>query len=116
MANTNVCCVITTIALVGILFLCLYKCPIRDNFSMVSGYKYDDGCFSMPVPENIRKINRSPPFYDINGRRSELCSYKNFTFPPPMNYPPLDECTDFNRRYRYWNTGVLSHPQTSFLV
>lgn len=109
---------IVVVLLLFVGFVCMYQqTPIRDNFSMVSGYRYQDGCDKLPVPENIREVSRSGPFYDLNAIRPPLCSYKNYIFPPPLEYPPLEQdCSDFNKRYRYWNTGVLSHPWTTYLV
>lgn len=89
-----------------------------EKYSPVTGFSYTDGCDSIPVPDNIKKSSKSPPFYDLNSVRKPLCAYRNFTFPPPMNYTPIQETpsSDANR-YLYWfHNAVLSHPQTAYLV
>lgn len=91
-------------------------CSRHEGFDPVTGFKYEDGCDKMPVPNNIIQSCKSPPFYDLNARKPELDYYRNFTFPPPMDYPPIETCPYYDNRYQYWYTGVLSHPQTSYLV
>lgn len=93
------------------------SCGRKEGFNPVIGATYADGCDKMPVPNNIRAESRSPPFYNLAAvRKPELCSYRNYIFPPPMDYPPVETCPFFDNRFQYWNTGVLSHPQTSYLV
>ena len=88
-----------------------------ENFNPIIGATYADGCDKMPVPENIREESRSPPFYNLSTvRKGDFCSYKNYIYPPPMDYPPVESCPFFDNRFQYWNTAVLSHPQTSYLV
>lgn len=85
-----------------------------EPFCAVTGYTYDDPC---PIPDitNIADISRSPPFYDLNAVRPPSCSYKNFTYPPPMDYDPI-VCPKPEIRYHYWDTAMLSHPQTPYVV
>lgn len=102
----------------GFLLIAGIRVSSCEKYSPVTGFSYADGCDSMPVPANIKESSRSPPFYDLNSVRKPLCSYRNFTFPPPMNYPSIQETpsTDANK-YLYWfHSAVLSHPQTAYLV
>lgn len=94
------------------------SCKKKEKYSPVTGFSYTDGCNSMPVPANIKASSRSPPFYNLNSVRKPLCSYRNFTFPPPMNYTPIQETPAIvANKYLYWfNSAVLSHPQTAYLV
>jgi hypothetical protein len=89
-----------------------------ESYSPVTGFSYQDGCHRLPVPENIKVSSRSPPFYDLMAvRRPEVCAYRNFTFPPPMKYPPIQEPDPKFDIYQYWfKDAVLSHPQTAYLV
>lgn len=90
----------------------------REEYSPVTGFSYSDGHAKMPVPENIRVSSRSPPFYDLSvPRRLSVCAYRNFTFPPPMNYTPIEEADPKFDVYQYWfKDAVLSQPQTAYLV
>jgi len=91
-----------------------YSC---EKYSPVTGFSYADGCDKMPVPENIRTSSRSPPFYNLNAVRPPLCAYRNFTFPPPMGYTPIQDAPANFYIYQYWfKDAVLSHPQTAYLV
>jgi len=91
-----------------------YSC---EKYSPVTGFSYADGCDKMPVPENIRTSSRSPPFYNLNAVRPPLCAYRNFTFPPPMGYTPIQDAPANFDIYQYWfKDAVLSHPQTAYLV
>lgn len=88
-----------------------------ERYSPVTGFSYSDGCDKMPVPQNIKTSSRSPPFYNLQTvRRPEVCAYRNYTFPPPLNYsrtPPHEP----SAIYQYWLTeAVLSHPQTAYLI
>lgn len=88
-----------------------------ERFSAATGFVYADGCDRMPVPDNIRKSSKSPPFYSLDKPRPELCSYRNYTFPPPLGYPPIQEPPAQYDIYQYWfKDAVLSHPQTAYLV
>lgn len=88
-----------------------------EKYSPITGFSYADGCEKMPVPENIRASSRSPPFYNLNAVRTPFCSYRNFTFPPPMGYSPITETPPELDGYQYWfKEAVLSHPQTAYLV
>lgn len=88
-----------------------------ERFSPVTGFSYADGCDKMPVPNNIKTTSKSPPFYDLNAVRPEMCSYRNYTFPPPLGYKPIQEPPPQFDIYQYWfKDAVLSHPQTSYLV
>lgn len=89
-----------------------------EGYSPVTGFSYSDGCDKLPVPENIRVSSRSPPFYDLTSvRRPDVCAYRNFTFPPPMGYTPIQEDDPKFDVYQYWfKDAVLSHPQTAYLV
>lgn len=96
---------------------CVRYASCREYYSPVTGFSYKDGCDKMPVPENIQAINRSPPFYSLGAVRPPLCAYRNFTFPPPMGYSPIQESPDSYDIYQYWfKDAVLSHPQTAYLV
>lgn len=89
-----------------------------EKYSPVTGFSYADGIDKMPVPGNIRTSSRSPPFYDLQTvRQPPLCAYRNYTFPPPMNYTPIQEAPSQFDIYQYWwKDAVLSHPQTAYLV
>lgn len=88
-----------------------------EKFSAVTGFSYADGCNKLPVPENIKVNSKSPPFYNLNAVRTPLCSYRNFTFPPPLGYTPIEEPLPSSDQYQYWfREAVLSHPQTAYLV
>jgi hypothetical protein len=92
----------------------LAKC---EGYSPVTGFSYADGCDKMPVPQNIKTSSKSPPFYNLNAVRPPFCAYRNYTFPPPLGYTPIQEAPASFDRYQYWfNDAVLSHPQTSYLV
>lgn len=113
--------IVIFVAVAAMLILMVTKssscgCGSKEGFDPVTGFKYEDGCDKMPVPNNIVQSCKSPPFYDINARKPELCHYTNFTFPPPMDYPPIETCPYYDNRYQYWYTGVLSHPKTAYLV
>jgi hypothetical protein len=83
----------------------------KETFCAVTGYTYDH---PGDLPD-IADISRAPPFYDLNAVRPPSCSYKNYMFPPPMGYGPID-CPQTPIRYRYWDQALLSHPQTPYLV
>jgi hypothetical protein len=68
------------------------------------------------LPDDIAVSNKSPPFYDLNGRHEPLCAYRNYTMPPPIDYPPVRECPDIPDRYQYWNDSTLSHPWTPYVI
>lgn len=92
----------------------IVKC---EGYSPVTGFSYADGCEKMPVPQNIKTSSKSPPFYNLNAVRSPFCAYRNYTFPPPLGYTPIQEAPASFDRYQYWfKEAVLSHPQTSYLV
>lgn len=100
-----------------IVIIVVMRCSCTEGYNPVTGFSYDDGCDKMPVPENIRISSKSPPFYNLNATRPEFCAYRNFTFPPPMDYPPIQEPSAEFDIYQYWfNDAVLSHPQTAYLV
>lgn len=100
-----------------LIFIAFIRCPCGEPYNPVTGFSYKDGCDKMPVPENIRMSSKSPPFYNLNAVRPEFCAYRNFTFPPPMDYPPIQEPSPKFDIYQYWfNDAVLSHPQTTYLV
>lgn len=96
---------------------CVRYASCKEPYSPVTGFSYTDGCDKMPVPENIRQTSRSPPFYSLDAVRPPVCAYRNFTFPPPMEYPPIQEPPASYDIYQYWfKNAVLSHPQTAYLV
>lgn len=85
----------------------------KEPFCASTGLSYDES----PLPEPIKESSKSPPFYDLNARREPLCSYKNYMFPPPMNYGEFEyNPPEMEKQYLYWNTAVLSKPQTPYLV
>lgn len=105
----------------AVLLLLIVACAryssCHEKYSPVTGFSYKDGCDKMPVPENIRASSKSPPFYNLNAVRPQLCAYRNFTFPPPMGYSPIQEPPAQYDIYQYWfKDAVLSHPQTAYLV
>lgn len=106
-----VACVIVVVAI-------YYSVKPVEKYSPVTGFSYKDGCDLMPTPGNIRASSKSPPFYDLSAvRQPPVCAYRNFTFPPPMGYTPIEEADPEFDVYRYWfNDAVLSHPQTAYLV
>lgn len=109
--------IIVWIIVLLIISLGLIKCSSCEKYSPVTGFSYKDGCNKMPVPDNIRVSSRSPPFYQLDAVRKPLCAYRNYTFPPPMNYSPIIEPPAKFDIYQYWfKDAVLSHPQTSYLV
>lgn len=111
---------LTLFLFVAILMIVVVAC-VRysscEKYSPVTGFSYKDGCDKMPVPENIKTSSKQPPFYNLNAVRTPLCAYRNFTFPPPMGYSPIQEPPDSFDIYQYWfKDAVLSHPQTAYLV
>ena len=85
----------------------------KENYCGTTGLTYDQG----PLPDPIEEESKSPPFYDLDQPRNPLCSYKNYTMPPPMHYGVFEyNNPELENRYQYWYTGVLSHPQTPYLV
>ncbi len=99
-------CVFIAIVLLSLLFQ-------KEGYCGNTGMTYDQG----PLPDPIREESKEPPFYEAGSPRKPLCSYKNYTFPPPMDYGPFEyNCPELEKRYLYWNTAVLSHPQTCYLV
>lgn len=115
--NSSLLLVITGVVLLLIVSSYFRRCVPCEKFSAVTGFSYADGCNKMPVPENIKASSRSPPFYNLNAVRNPLCSYRNFTFPPPLGYTPIIEPDASFDKYQYWfKDAVLSHPQTAYLV
>lgn len=99
-------CVIIAIVLFSLLFK-------KEGFCGNTGLTYDQG----PLPNPIREEAKEPPFYETGVARKSLCSYRNYTFPPPMNYGSFENNSpELEKQYLYWNTAVLSHPQTCYLV
>lgn len=97
------------IVIVIIMILCGIYYNTKEGFCGTTGLHYGEG-------EKLPQItNDEPPFYDLNAARQPKCSYKNFTFPPPMDYGP-PSCPYIEPRYHYWDTAMLSHPQTPYLV
>lgn len=104
---------------VMVLFLTIIICYYSscERFSATTGVSYADGCAKLPVPQNIMSSSKSPPFYDLGAIRPALCSYRNYTFPPPLGYTPIEEPPSQYDIYQYWfKDAVLSHPQTAYLV
>lgn len=105
------------VVLVFLLCCIVYFYSSCEKFSAVTGVSYADGCEKLPVPENIRTSSKSPPFYDLGAVRPSVCAYRNYTFPPPMGYTPIQEPSPKYDIYQYWfKDAVLSHPQTAYLV
>lgn len=106
------------LVIVGVILLSIYLRIVScEKYSPVTGFSYADGCNKLPVPENIKVSSKSPPFYNLNAVRKPLCAYRNFTFPPPLGYTPIQEAPASFDKYQYWfKDAVLSHPQTSYLV
>lgn len=114
---TNAFLLIVICAVIGIAIGVAVK-KKKEGYSPVTGFSYKDGCDMLPTPGNIRASSRSPPFYDLSAvRRPEVCAYRNFTFPPPMGYTPIQEADPKFDVHQYWfKDAVLSHPQTAYLV
>lgn len=84
----------------------------KESYCGWTGLTYAEG----PLPDPIQEESKSPPFYDQNAARKPLCSYKNYMFPPPMRYGSFPTCPTLEKQYQYWNTAMLSTPQTPYLV
>jgi len=103
--------------LVLVLFLgAVLISPLKEAFCGSTGLDYEAGCDTLPVPKNIQTISRSPPFYDLNAVRPSLCSYKNYQFPPPLDYPAFPQSSDPDPVFQYWDDAMLSHPQTPYVI
>jgi len=98
------------------------KEEVEENFCVTTGYTYDQGGANIP---DLSKISREPPFYDLTAVRPPECSYRNYTYPVPMGFSPLQPASPCGKeegkklasRYLYWySDAMLSHPQTPFLV
>ena len=98
------------------------KEEVEENFCVTTGYTYEQGGANIP---DLSKISREPPFYDLTAARPAECSYRNYTYPVPMGFSPLqpsspcgkEEGKKLASRYLYWySDAMLSHPQTPFLV
>jgi len=99
------------IILIGILIKKRYvKSP--ESYCGTTGFRYGE-IPELPTP--IKTESKSPPFYAIDAPRKPLCAYMNYTMPPPLDVPP-PICPDINPRYQYWNSAMLSHPQTPYLI
>ena len=99
-------CVVVAIILITLLMR-------KEGYCVTTGIAYDQG----PLPDPIEEEAKTPPFYELGVARKPLCSYRNYTFPPPMDYGPFEyNPPELEKRYLYWNTAVLSHPQTPWLV
>ena len=94
----------------------------EEGFCATTSITYREGGSKIP---DLSKISRQPPFYDLNATRPPQCSYRNYTYPVPIDYPsmmPISSCgREENKklaaRYLYWySDAMLSHPSTSYLV
>lgn len=98
--------ILIILVFIGI-FMVLYVVSARETFCPNQVF-YADA---------IEQDARSPPFYDLNTPRQPLSVYKNYIMPPPLNYGPYEESpSELEKRYQYWNSSLLSHPQTPYLI
>lgn len=67
------------------------------------------------LPDAIKSESKSPPFYSLDSPRAPLCPYMNYTMPPPLDVPP-SICPNIDPRYTYWDTAMLSHPWTPYVI
>ena len=87
----------------------------QEGFCGTTGMTYSD---IQKVPDTT-SLNRDPPFYDLNAVRPPACAYRNYMFPPPMDYSDTEDCLEGNlaKRYMYWYTNpMLSTSQTPYTV
>ena len=83
---------------IAIALYLLYISDEKERFTATTGILYDQGPLSDPIEEEAR----SPPFYNLDGVRNPLCSYKNYMFPKPMEYGKYEEsCPSLEKKYQY---------------
>jgi len=103
------------IALFLLILLVVARPKKQEAFCGTTGVTYSD---IKRIPDTTY-LNKEPPFYDLNAVRTPVCAYRNYTYPPPMDYSPLEDCLegDFAKRYMYWYTNpMLSAAETSYIV
>lgn len=105
--------VIILILLIVSLFLPWHQ---KEGFCGTTGITYDDCRQKLP---DDTPLNRQPPFYDLNAVHAPACAYRNYTFPPPLDYSDRKNCldNDLAKRYMYWYTQpMLSSAETSYTI
>ena len=102
---------IVLIIVLGILIQ-RYTHSSSEYYCGTTGIEYGD---VQELPALIQNESKSPPFYSISAPRGPLCAYMNYTMPPPLDVPP-SICPDIDPRYTYWDTAMLSHPWTPYVI